>query len=182
MARYLPSSSRGTLPLRHVLGTRTSGSFTRHLLGACISGALPTTRYHLGISWERAPPAHSLGVAWRRTPPAHSPGISWGARLQLIYQASPGNAHLRRAHHPIPPTVPASSGVLQTRTSARQWEPSSTGGSCLRKGWIRMGAFRASPTPISCTLTYAVRPRTSRIMPAQLRSSSILLPVPQHRA
>jgi hypothetical protein len=169
-------------PLRRVLGAHTSGALTTPDTAPARPGSARLRRAHhrhrLGISWERArsgalptrhhpaspgsarlrraPHRHHLGISWERAPPARSP--------------------------PTPPTVPASSGGLQTRTGTQQRTPSGTGGSCLCKERIRIGAFRASPTPIACTLTYSVRPRTSRIMPARLRSSSIPLPVPQHRA
>ena len=163
-------------PLRHLLGAHTSGAPLspgstclrrtphptplRRVLGAHTSGALTTPDTAPArpgsARLRRAPHRHHLGISWERAPPARSP--------------------------PTPPTVPASSGGLQTRTGTQQRTPSGTGGSCLCKERIRIGAFRASPTPIACTLTYSVRPRTSRIMPARLRSSSIPLPVPQHRA
>lgn len=102
MARYLPSPSRDTLPLRCILGACTfaafapkpapaspgsarlqlihqasPGSARLQLIHQASSGSArlwrACPRPRPGISWERTPPAHSPGVPWERAPLAHSP-------------------------------------------------------------------------------------------------------------
>ena len=105
MARYLPSPSRGTLPLRHILGAHTSDALTT-----------PDTA-----------PAHPGSVRLRRAqrPPDTALASPGSARLQLIHQASPGSAHLQLIHQ-------ASPGSARLRRAHHRHHPASLGNARLR--------------------------------------------------